>query len=180
MIAFVVLGIVASMTIPIVVKQQKYRENIAGYHRAVNALNKAFNAYYDSQSTVYTIGSGTLNSTSGLMTNLITAFLPLVSKTTTTTMAGCSSSAQLFYTADSMRYCIEYSASTSVNSIYGEKTYGIVWVDVNGDKKPNAIPESIKNPGDTFPIVILKNRFIPGHTNSANATLAQKIYYGEK
>lgn len=203
LVALVVMGIVASMTIPIVIKQQKYRENIAGYHRAVNMLNKAFKEYQDGKKEEYYVvtengkqvikrtgvvsdptffGAGNLTSTDLIIANIVKPYLPLMDKTASVAMSGCSNSAKMFYTADGMRFCIAYAESSSINANYGEKTYGLVWVDVNGDKKPNATPSSTKNPGDTFPIVILKNRFIPGHTSTTDSmvTVSQKIYYGEQ
>ncbi|MCR5262091.1 MAG: type II secretion system GspH family protein [Candidatus Gastranaerophilales bacterium] len=238
LLALVVLGIVASMTIPALMMDYNNKENILGYKRAVNMLNKAYAEYAEAPTAQYetkyrtvkrcpegtsmfnflgiefcagfsggihidpviseepylekstekldpvSIGAERLNSDEFLMKNLFEPFVSIAFKElmdSTNPMAGCGSDAQIFYTTDGMRYCFKYSASAAVNSEYGEKTYGIMWVDVNGEKGPNAIPTSTKTPGDTFPIVIMKNRFIPGHpTDSDMATLSQTLYYGER
>ena len=95
-------------------------------------------------------------------------------------MAGCSSEAIYFYTADGLRFCFNYGKSESTEQ-FGEFTYGEMWVDINGDKIPNKTSKNAKLQGDTFPIVIMKNRFIPGHpTNSEVSRIAQDFYFGKK
>ena len=53
LLTLVVLGIVASMTIPALIMNYNNKENVMGYKRAVNILNKAYNAYADGPSVQY-------------------------------------------------------------------------------------------------------------------------------
>ena len=238
MITMIVLGIVASLTIPTVINNNKRNEFIAGYHRAINVLNNAYGEYSETRKAQYEtkyrevktcpegtslvnlwsiefclgfdgglridpiisqepylqkstkeldptyIGGELLNSTDLLVGNLIQPYISLIKTGLdegAPAMAGCSASSTYFYTADGMRYCIEYSKSDAINADYNETTYGIIWVDVNGDKGPNQTSANAERPGDTFPIIMMKQRFIPGHpTNSEISTIAQNIYFGKK
>lgn len=238
LITLVILGVVASLTLPAVISNQKNKENILGYRRAVHILNNAYSAYSDAPSAQYEtkyrtvkecpegtnmynflgiefcagfsggvhidpvisekpylekssealepvlIGEERLNSDEFLMKNLFEPFLSIGLKNlldSNVPIANCDSGAKIFYTSDGMRYCVKYSASAAINSNYNDFTYGLILVDVNGDKGPNTMGTAIDNPGDTFPIVIMKNRFIPGHpTDSTKAELAQNFYFGKK
>ena len=215
MITMIVLGIVASLTIPTVINNNKRNEFIAGYHRAINVLNNAYGEYSETRKAQYEtkyrevktcpdgtslvnflgiefclgfdgglridpvisqepylqkstkeldptyIGGELLNSTDLLVGNLIQPYISLIKTGLdegAPAMAGCSASSTYFYTADGMRYCIEYSKSDAINADY-----------------------NAKRPGDTFPIIMMKQRFIPGHpTNSEISTIAQNIYFGKK
>ena len=137
------------------------------------------------------IGEARLNSDETIISNLIKPHISLIRTglaDVRTPMAGCPDGASYFYTQDGMRYCIKYEEIGNSNNAYGEYySYGQIWVDVNGDKGPNMVSTSINNIKDTFPIIILKNRFIPGypiHEGNTSDTerfeLAQKIYFNEQ
>lgn len=129
------------------------------------------------------IGQGSLNSDTDLMDNLFSKHLAIMSTglpSGSKKIAGCDASSKYFYTADGMRYCFNYNKSTSGIGMFGDTTYGLIWVDVNGDEMPNKISTNKGDIGDTFPIVIMKNRFIPGHPSDTNITrISQEIYFAE-
>lgn len=239
LLTLVILGIVTSMTIPVVIQSQQNRENLAGYHRAVNVLNSAFSEYHSSKSRQFEtkyrevkncpegthlfnlpiigefcagfeggvhidpviseepyldksaenldpsfIGEIRLNSDELILNNIMKSHMNVVDTQlldANNPIAGCENNSVYFYTGDGMRYCMQYSPSASINDNYGEKTYGVIWVDVNGEKGPNKVLSQDKKIGDTFPIVMMKNRFIPGHpTNNSYATSAQDLFFGKK
>lgn len=129
------------------------------------------------------IGKDGMNSASDLMNNLFKRHLSIMTTELppgAKKMSGCAADANYFYTADGMRYCFSYNQSNAGIDIFGDTTYGVVWVDVNGDEMPNKISTSKGNIGDTFPIVIMKNRFIPGHPSDSDVTrVSQEIFFAE-
>ncbi len=106
-----------------------------------------------------------------------------------TTLAACSAETtpiEYFYTADGMRYCISYNKIAN-NSNFGEDSFGVIWVDINGEKGPNEIYRNINTEskpiyaGDTLPITILKDRFVPGHpTKDTYNNNAQALFFNKK
>lgn len=108
----------------------------------------------------------------------------------TTSMAYCTKETtpiEYFYTADGMRYCISYNKESN-NEKFGEDTYGVIWVDVNGEKGPNEVFQNLDKTGkkaiytgDTLPITILKDRFVPGHPTKDNFNqAAQELFFNKK
>lgn len=255
LITLVILGIVTSLTARVVVKSTGDRDTAMAYQRALNNLNNAYAAYYNSppsdKSTgneykfgkvsygsngetldasgnaesdsnpvikyalvdngeKYSIGTtDKMDSVYKILNRIITKHLPVVNirsvtdsnvsyrtiatDTTTlfnnTTLAACTSEQtpiEYFYTADGMRYCISYKHIAN-NEIYGEDTYGVIWVDINGEQFPN---KAFKNSGsdaspaysgDTLPITIMKDRFVPGHPENATYnTAAQNFFFSKK
>jgi len=92
---------------------------------------------------------------------------------------GCDlTKGELFYSAEGMRYCVMYS-TCEANTNYADNTCGEIWVDVNGAKGPNHISQDAVRLGDIYPVVIMKDRFVPGSTSNATAsTNAQNLYFG--
>ena len=231
LLTFVILGFVTAMVVPSFIAKTKQRENIAGYHRAVNVLNKAYSEYLDkttykdydnSGNKLFSFKSGDnpttvsdayiatmqanapkmigtastengegesnndgMDSAELILNRFIKKSLNIIqtsdsNETGNNKMAGCpDSNTFYFYTQDGMRYCIAYSVLN--NDTFQENTYGVIWVDVNGNHGPNAVSTNANKPQDTFPIIIMKNRFIPGHpTNTEVSAIAQEIYFGKK
>ena len=255
LITLVILGIVTSLTARIVVKSTGDRDTAMAYQRALNNLNNAYAAYYNSppsdKSTgnaykfakihygtsgetldesgnaesdsnpvikydlvddgeKYSIGTtDKMDSVYKILNRIITKHLPVTNirsitdsdvtyltiETDTTslfnytTLAACSSEQtpiEYFYTNDGMRYCISYKHIAN-NEIYGEDTYGVIWVDINGEQFPN---KAFKNSGtdaspaysgDTLPITIMKDRFVPGHPENDNYNkAAQNFFFSKK
>ena len=232
LLTLVIIGTVAAYTIPSVIYDHQNRDVALGYQKAINNLNKAYSAYFNSPPTDkssgnaykfaktqydwvddgnrYPIGEADkLDSIYKILDKIIVKHLPVVNirsiekdkvnyhtiatdtKTLydTTSMASCTSETtpiEYFYTTDGMRYCISYEHIAN-NTIFGEDTYGVIWVDTNGEKTPNEVYKNINSTGkaiytgDTLPITILKDRFVPGHpTKSDFNTAAQTLFFNKK
>lgn len=90
---------------------------------------------------------------------------------------------EYFYTSDGIRYCISYDKIEN-NPKFGEDTFGVIWVDTNGEKRPN---KAFRNTGtasdpsymgEILPITILKDRFVPGHpTKDEYNNAAQDLFF---
>ena len=255
LITLVILGMVISLTAPIVINSTGERDIAMAYQRALNNLNNAYAAYYNSPPSDKSTGNaykfakihygtngetldesgnaesdtnpvvkydvvddgekypiGTVNKMDNvykILDKIITKHLPVtnirsISNTrvnyltiatdtedlfNNTTLAACTSEQtpiEYFYTADGMRYCISYKHIAN-NEIFGEDTYGVIWVDTNGEKDPN---KAFRNSGsdthpeysgETLPITIMKDRFVPGHPENATYnTAAQNFFFGKK
>lgn len=142
-------------------------------------ITKVGSTYKDS----VLIGQDPMNSTTAIMNNIFKPFLSLEEinpPTGKAAMAGCPSGAKYFLTSDGMRYCFVYSKSSASYDIYGDYTYGVVFVDINGENIPNKLSTNPGVAGDTFPIIIMKDRFIPGHPTDYEASrIAQAIYFAK-
>lgn len=255
LLTLVIIGTVAAYTIPSVIYDHKNRDIALGYQKAINNLNQAYSAYFNSPPTDKSSGnsykfakthfgsngeildeSGNAESDSNtvikydwvddgnrypigeadkldsiykILDTIIVKHLPVVNirsiekdkvnyhtiatdtKTLydTTSMASCTSETtpiEYFYTTDGMRYCISYEHIAN-NTIFGEDTYGVIWVDTNGEKSPNEAFKNINSSGktifsgDTLPITILKDRFVPGHPSKSDFNnAAQDLFFNKK
>lgn len=128
------------------------------------------------------IGKENLNSNELIMENIFKPYLSIMRtglSSSSPKMAGCPTGATYFYTSDGVRFCFNYGKSGSAYDQFGDYTYGEMWVDINGDQMPNKTSRSPGEAGDTFPIVIMKDRFIPGHpTVYEYSRIGQAIFFG--
>lgn len=252
LLTLVILGTVFAYTVPSLVAHYSNRDLFASYQKALNNLNNAYAAYYNSPPTDkltgnkkkyaslqygtngetldengkpetdanpvvkfdwvadgnrYQIGTtGKLDSVYRIIKNIFMKHMDIknikgVSDSKViyfaigtdrdlydyTSMAHCTQETtpiEYFYTADGMRYCISYN-KVSNNSKFGEDTYGVIWVDTNGEKGPNSAFRNISKltsskdyVGETLPITILKDRFVPGHpTKDEFNDAAQDLFF---
>lgn len=252
LLTLVILGIVVAYTIPSVITNYRSRDLGAAYQKAINNLNNAYIAYYnsppsdkvsDSQKKYkptqygtngetldekgnpetddnpvvkydwvddgnrYAIGTeGKLDNVYRLLEKVFTKHMQIVNikgvssnrvvyytiATDTkslydyTTLGYCTKETtpiEYFYTSDGMRYCISYNKIEN-NPKFGEDTYGVIWVDTNGEKNPNETYRNVgtsSNPsytGEILPITILKDRFVPGHpTKDEYNNSAQNLFF---
>ena len=121
------------------------------------------------------IGTAPLTSTAELVDRVLKPHINHIKITDSGNVASCESGAKYLYANDSMVYCIKYESKGQGS--YAENIYGTVWVDVNGGAGPNAVSKSADRPGDTFPILIMKDRFIPGSVDASQSKIAQDIYF---
>ena len=142
-------------------------------------INKVGSSYKD----VSLLGHTNLDSNDLVYENVFKPHISIIKEgldATDKRMAGCPSGAKYFYTTDGMRYCFNMGKGTTSYDVLGDFTYGEMWVDVNGNQMPNATSSSPGDVGDTFPIVIMKNRFIPGNPNDYEASrIGQAIFFAQ-
>ena len=198
MIAMTVIAIVTATVVPVIKHSSKKTEYKAGYQRALNTLNRAYYEYLeggmdkgnDTGSSVTkvndpayigtTVDGVSMTTSSAIVNNIFKKHISKLPLETSDNVPfpGCSNSGVKFYSSDGMRYCVDYS-TCATNSNYADKTCGEIWVDVNGAKGPNQISKNATHIGDIYPIVIMKDRFVPGSTSNSDAsTFAQNLYFG--
>jgi len=198
LIAMSVIAIVTMMVVPVIKHSSQTSEYKAAYQRALNTLNNAYYEYLqggmdkgnDTGTSVTkvndpayigtTVDGVSMTTSSAIVDNIFKKHISRlpIEATDTFPFPGCSESGVKFYSIDGMRYCVKYSTCTA-NSNYADKTCGEIWVDVNGVKGPNHIAKNATHIGDIYPIVIMKDRFVPGSTSDSDAsTFAQNLYFG--
>ena len=195
----VILGTIFMLTMPNFFINSKKHEYRAAYLKALNIVNNAYSEYLNGGMDKGNADTGALTSkvndpayigstnsdgvsmtSSSDIVNKI--FKKHISQNYITSdsaaFPGCPAAGVKFYAANGMRFCVNYSSCAN-NANYSDYTCGEIWVDVNGAKKPNSIANNASRLGDIYPIIIMKNRFVPGSTsNSAASTVAQNIYFG--
>lgn len=198
LIALTVLGIVFAIVFPVIKYSSKVTEYKAAYQRSLNTLNKAYYEYLeggmdkgnDTGTSVTkvndpayigtTVDGVAMTTSSAIVDNIFKKHISTLPLETSDNVPfpGCPNTGVKFYSSDGMRYCVNYS-TCAANSNYADKTCGEIWVDVNGAKGPNYISKNSNHPGDIYPIVIMKDRFVPGSTSDSDAsTYAQNLYFG--
>lgn len=210
MTAMTVMATLVLMLFPTIDYNSKKTEYRAGYQRALNTLNSAYATYLDGgmdeadddgylktkvndPAYIGTTNSDgvTMTSSADIVNKIMKKHISMLTvddyvivdgkKVFKVPFPGCDvSSSELFYSADGMRYCVMYSACAA-NSNYADNTCGEIWVDINGAKGPNHIATDPERMGDIYPIVIMKDRFVPGSTsNSTASTNAQNLFFGNE
>lgn len=148
-----------------------------------NPLNSQITKVGSSYKDSVLIGQDPMDTTTAIMNNIFKPFMTLEEinpPSGTMAISGCPAGAKYFQTSDGMRYCFAYSKSGASYDIYGDYTYGVVLVDINGENKPNRLSTTPGDAGDIFPIIIMKDRFIPGHPTDYNASrIAQAIFFAK-
>ena len=204
-----ILAFLVGTLLPMLTQNSRQTEYKAGYQRAINNLNSAYTEYLQTGKDTGSSENGTLTekvndpayigeTNDGVSMTTSEAIVEQIFKkhlSTTSveagTFPGCVKrepknedevveDPKIFYTTDGMRYCVLYD-TCAYNTNYSDNTCGEIWVDVNGKDGPNQIARSSTHPADIFPVVIMKNRFIPGSVQESQATAstyAQNLYFG--
>jgi len=200
MVVLTVLGVLITTLTPIITYNSKKNEYRAGYQRAINTLNNAYAEYLrggmdngssdtgeltakvDDPAYIGTTNSDgvSMTSSSDIVNKILKKHVNSLDITNDTTpFPGCNlSTGSLFYSGDGMRFCVMYS-SCAANANYSDNTCGEIWVDINGAKGPNRISVDLVRLGDIYPVIIMKDRFVPGSTSNETAsTNAQNLFFG--
>ena len=196
MIAMAVIAIVTMIVVPVIKYSSKVTEYKAAYQRSLNTLNNAYYEYLqggmdkgnDTGTSVTkvndpayigtTVDGVSMTTSAAIVDNIFKKHINRLPLETSDNVPFPGCTGVKFYSADGMRYCVNYSTCVA-NENYADKTCGEIWVDVNGVKGPNYISKSANHIGDIYPIVIMKDRFVPGSTsNSEASTFAQNLYFG--
>ena len=89
---------------------------------------------------------------------------------------------ELFYTADGMRFAIT-TFSGEYDPVADQMYYGLVLIDVNGDKAPNTVCTNANAPTDTYVATMYGNRVVAGNMKNqtdAASIAAQQIIFDKK
>ena len=168
LITLVIIGVVASMTIPTLMNSTQGTEYKTGFKKAMSTLNQAFSLNYAITATLP--GEDDYASNKGMLDYFFKKRLSVISTATSTsafaTGDGVSITASndnnVFYTSDGMRYVFNLDNASGVADSAGDKYYGTILVDVNGEKGPNTLTTDATNPKDTYVMTFYGPRVVAG------------------
>ncbi|MDD3237089.1 MAG: type II secretion system protein [Candidatus Gastranaerophilales bacterium] len=157
LITLVIIGVIAAMTIPSLLNNTNKQEYKTAFKKAVSSLNQAITLHY-------ALDGETVNdfdSSSTLLAGLFEKRMNIISTTAGVSYASTKSDV-VFYTADGISYGIK--AQNPQGGCYDQNTDTpcfIVYVDVNGDKKPNSWSQTTDNIKDGYKIELFDQSAVP-------------------
>lgn len=166
LITLVIIGVIASMTIPVMLNNTKQQEFRTALKKAINSLNQAVSMHYALEGMTvadYTTASDVATNIFGKRLNVIK------------TGAGdgyAKTADAVFYTADGVMFGIKGTRKAGC-TIDGKLPCFDVIIDVNGDKRPNAQTIDVEEPLDGYQAVLYAQRAIPSDD------VTQKVLYNQ-
>lgn len=187
LITLVIIGVIAAMTIPTLMNSTNNQEFRVGLKKAISALNQAVSLNYALEGTQ--IGAENLSSSQNIVDNLFKKRMSVITTATSGTAFGVGSTGitatdnqNVFYTADGARYAVSYAAG-AYDPVADQMYYGLILIDVNGEKGPNTVCTNAQQPTDTYVATIYGNRVVAGATGSPDANYskaAQEVVFDKK
>lgn len=187
LITLVIIGVIAAMTIPTLMNSTNNQEFRVGLKKAISALNQAMSLNYALEGTQ--IGADTLSSSENIVKNLFKKRMSVITTATSGTAFGAGASGisatdntNIFYTADGARYAVSYAAG-AYDPVADQMYYGLILIDVNGEKGPNTLCTNAQQPTDTYVATMYGNRVVAGATGSPDANYskaAQEVVFDKK
>lgn len=187
LITLVIIGVIAAMTIPTLMNSTNNQEFRVGLKKAISALNQAMSLNYALEGTQ--VGADTLNSSEKLVTNLFKKRMSVITTATSGTAFAigntgitATDNSNVFYTADGARYAVSYEAG-AYDQVADQMYYGLILIDVNGEKGPNTVCTNAQQPTDTYVATIYGNRVVAGVTKSPDvdySKAAQEVVFDKK
>lgn len=187
LITLVIIGVIAAMTIPTLMNSTNNQEFRVGLKKAISALNQAMSLNYALEGTQ--IGAENLSSSQNIVNNLFKKRMSVITTATSGTAFGVGSTGitatdntNVFYTADGARYAVSYAAG-AYDPVADQMYYGLILIDVNGEKGPNTVCTNAQQPTDTYVATMYGNRVVAGVTSSPDANYskaAQEVVFDKK
>lgn len=187
LITLVIIGVIAAMTIPTLMNSTNNQEFRVGLKKAISALNQAMSLNYALEGTQ--IGAENLSSSQNIVDNLFKKRMSVITTATSGTAFGVASTGitatdnqNVFYTADGARYAVSYAAG-AYDPVADQMYYGLILIDVNGEKGPNTVCTNAQQPTDTYVATMYGNRVVAGATSSPYANYskaAQEVVFDKK
>jgi len=160
LITLVIIGVIAAMTVPTLMQNTNAEEFRSGLKKAISATNQALTLNYALEG----LTAQDYTTADDLVKNIFKARMAVVSDSNAVAEfpgddPGC---AAIFTTNDGMVYCVtdDYSSANSDDegsacdayqtAPCGSEDAPQLWVDVNGQKKPNKPTTSSLRPRDQY------------------------------
>lgn len=186
LITLVIIGVIAAMTIPTLMNSTNNQEFRVGLKKAISSLNQAMSLNYALEGTQ--VGtSDDLMTAKDIVNNLFKKRMSVI--TTQISQTGFATNSyvtaandELFYTADGMRFAIT-TFTGEYDPVADQYYYGLVLIDVNGEKAPNSLCKKADAPTDTYIATMYGNRVVAGNMqnqSSEESLAAQQIIFDKK
>ena len=171
LITLVIIGVIAAMTVPTLMQNTNAEEFRSGLKKAISATNQALTLNYALEG----LTAQDYTTAEDLVENIFKARMAVVSDSNAVaafpgTDPGCGA---IFTTNDGMVYCVttDYNSANSDDEGSACDAYQTapcgstdapqLWVDVNGQKKPNKPTTSSLRPRDQYQAQIYSQKIIP-------------------
>lgn len=168
LIALVIIGVIASMTIPTLLNNTNSQEYRTALKKAVAMINQAVTLHYALEGM--TVSDYT--DANSLRDNLFMKRMNVVSTTLGLGYKGTGTATVV--TADGIAY--SFRAKTACTDD-GQSVCFKVFIDVNGDKKPNIMTVSTKTPKDGYQADLYSQRMVPTGAITQGVMYDQGLYY---
>ncbi len=190
LITLVIIGVIAAMTVPTLMNNTNAQEFRSALKKAISGLNQALTLHYALEGeTASDFLDSSANE--AIVTNVFkkrmsiidSSSFPVVSGTAGKLATDCSGKAgdNIWTTADGMKFCItsEFVGTASDGQnvlcntyntypcISGNSTSGDLtgkpnlFIDVNGDRKPNTLTTASTRPKDVYSAMIFSQKVLP-------------------
>lgn len=171
LIALVIIGVLAAILIPATMNNTNSHEYRSGYKKAISVLNQALARHF----ALERMTAQDYDSAEILVQEVFKKRLSIIEHNPEDiSVAGCNTDSKdvYFVTTDGMIFCVNNFLSDMSSEPYSKCDFQNVtpciesegpniWIDVNGDKKPNKLTQDISNIRDVFPAVIYSQKVLP-------------------
>lgn len=165
-----IIGVIAAITIPMLSQNKKNYEYTTGYKKALSTANQAIEQHYALEGlTVQDYVSA-----EELVNYLFKARMNTIDGSSTFTNEECANNGDsvVFTTADGMIFCVSNFATDTENPVGSTCDMNDehpctdidgpnLWIDVNGERKPNKLTLLPNHPKDIFQAQIYAHKIVP-------------------
>ena len=166
LITIVIIGIIAAITVPTIMNNTKKHEYRTALKKAISVTSNAMSRHFAMTgltATDYTSSEEIVDEIFKSQTNTMDTDVEFTSEI-------CSGA--VFATTDGMIFCVNNFTSESQDVQTGKCNYlntipcvesdaANLWIDVNGERKPNKITESSIHPNDIYQAQIYSKSVLP-------------------
>ena len=175
LITLVIIGVIAAMTVPVLMQNTEGQEYRSALKKSISALNQALTLNYalDGLSAQdYTAGGGSLGDMFKSRMSIINEAMNTEAKTNASLT--CDSE---WTTADGAQYCITgfttanedtegsicdaQNTTACVTGATSDTYTANIWIDVNGDRRPNQPTTNSRRPRDIYQAAIFAQKVLP-------------------
>lgn len=155
LVTLVIIGIIAAMTIPTLLNNTNSQEYRSAIKKAIAMTNQAITMQYALDGTNISDFSTSAN----MRDSVFIKRLNVIKTASSTTFTGVAGNVDaIFYTADGMKFGVTGGAACDAA---GDTVCATMYIDVNGDKKPNTLTSDATKPLDVYEARIYAQRVVP-------------------
>jgi len=174
LITLVIIGVIAAMTVPSLMQNTNAQEFRSALKKAISGANQALTLEYALEG----LSAGDFSGDADIVDNMFRKRMAVIETTdanswSSVTRSGADCSGSTFTTNDGIKFCVtgfqgsssEDSQTSTCNSYNtvpcGSEDSPQLWIDVNGDRKPNRATVSSQKPRDIYQAQIYAQKIVP-------------------
>jgi len=201
LITLVIIGVIAAMTVPSLMQNTNAQEYRSALKKAISAVNQALTLEYALEG----LTAGDFSDTTDLVDNLFKKRMNVIDKHSSWATAywndetgeksvkreGCENGAT-FTTDDGIKYCFtghypnkdsdhpggdlnKYKCNSYNTIPCGDPEKAQLWIDVNGDRKPNMVTTSSQKPRDIYQAQVYSQKVVPFGTPTQEVMFDKEV-----